>query len=79
MSCFRPEPTGVVVPVSEEADPKVVVNGEGSRSIWPAHRENPPGWPGEATRSARTARLDDTDGLLPKERSRAATADAEAW
>jgi MbtH protein len=23
---------------------KVVVNGEGQYSIWPADRENPPGW-----------------------------------
>lgn len=67
------------MPVSEETDPKVVVNGEGSRSIWPTNRENPPGWPDEATRPAKTARLDDTEGLLPNEPSRAATADAEAW
>ncbi|MFE9445678.1 MbtH family NRPS accessory protein [Streptomyces sp. NPDC006602] len=67
------------MPVSEEADPKVVVNGEGSRSIWPANRASPAGWPDEATRPARIAPLDDTDGLLPNEPGRAATADAEAW
>lgn len=59
---------GAVVPVSEETDPKVVVNGKVLRSIRLANRVNKPGWPDEATPAARTACLDYT-GRAPAQRT----------
>lgn len=67
------------MPVSEETDPELVVNGEAPRSIWPANRVNKPGWPDEAIRLPGPHASTTPDGLLPNEPSRAATADAEAW